>query len=80
MIQGLKCSAPGHDDIAGGALSLCLPLVTSSLVHILYLSLSQSVFLDELKIANVEPLYKADGMCLNNYRPVLLSLPHVRGF
>ena len=73
MIQGLKNSAPGHDDITADALRLCLPSITSPLVYILNLSLSQGGFPDELKIANVIPLYKADDrMCFNNYRPVPL--------
>ena len=73
MIQGLKNSAPGHDDITADALRLCLPSITSPLVYILNLSLTQGVFPDELKIANVIPLYKADDrMCFNNYRPVSL--------
>ena len=73
MIKGLKNSAPGHDDITADALRLCLPSITSPLVYILNLSLSQGVFPDELKIANVIPLYKADDrMCFNNYRPVSL--------
>ena len=73
MIQGLKNSAPGHDDITADALRLCLPSITSPLVYILNLSLSQGVFPDELKIANVIPLYKADDrICFNNYRPVSL--------
>ena len=73
MIQGLKNSAPSHDDITADALRLCLPSITSPLVYILNLSLSQGDFPDELKIANVIPLYKADDrMCFNNYRPVSL--------
>ena len=38
MIQGLKNSAPGHDDITADALRLCLPSITSPLVYILNLS------------------------------------------
>ena len=68
MTQGLKKSAPVHDDIATEALTLRLPSITYPLVYILNLSLSQGVFPDELKIANVIPLYKADDrMCFNNY-------------
>ena len=73
MIQGLKTSAPGHDDITAEALRLCLPGITSTLVYILNLSLSRGVSPDELKIANVIPLYKADDRtCFNNYRLVSL--------
>ena len=37
------------------------------------LSFEQGVFLDELKIAVITPLYKAkDPMFFNNYRPISL--------
>ena len=71
MIYELKNSAPGPDIITAEALRLCLSSITSPLVYILNLSLSEGVFPEELKIANVIPLYKADDhMCFNNYRPV----------
>ena len=73
MIQGLKNSALDHDDIAAEALRLCSPSITSPLVYILNLYLLQGIFPDELKIANVIPLYKVDDrMSFNNYRPVSL--------
>ena len=42
-------------------------------MYILNLSLSEGLFPDELKIANVVPIYKADdSIQFNNYRPVSL--------
>ena len=47
--------------------------INSPLVHICNLSLQQGLFPDELKIANVQPLFKACDPCVfNNYRPVPL--------
>ena len=41
--------------------------------HVCNLSLSEGIFHDELKVANVIPLYKADDVfAFNNYRPVSL--------
>ena len=41
------------------------------LVNIINLSMEEGVFLDELKIANVIPLYKSnDPMIFSHYRPV----------
>ena len=63
-----KC-APGYDEINIGILNLCLPCI-------LNLSLLHGVFPNELKIADVLPLFKSDDpMKFNNYRPVsLLSI------
>ena len=45
--------------------------IVAPLTNICNLSLSEGVFPDQLKIANVVPLYIAeDSMMFNNYRPV----------
>ena len=52
-----------------------LSLLIHSYIYICNLSLAQGVFPNDLKIANVLPLYKADDplpRCFNNYRPVSL--------
>ena len=73
IISNLKNSAPGHNEITAGTLKGVLAAINDSLVYILNLSLSQGLFPDELKIANVVPIYKADdSMQFNNYRPVSL--------
>ena len=71
MVNNFKNSAPGYDEITASILKFSLPVIRSPLTHILNLSLLEGVFPNELKIANVLPLYKADDDILfNNYRPV----------
>ena len=54
-------------------LLLSLSSIKTPLTHILNLSLSEGVFPEELKKANVIPLFKADDpMLFNIYRPVSL--------
>ena len=48
-----------------------LPLICPLLTHICNLSLSEGIFPDELKLANVIPIFKSgDHETFNNYRPV----------
>ena len=52
---------------------MSLPFIYTPLTYISNLSLQEGVFPDELKIANVIPLFKSDDPELfNNYRPVSL--------
>ena len=76
IISSLKKCAPGYDEFNKDSLMLSFPYVKNLLIHLLNISLSQGIFPDELKIANVLPLFKADdSMKFNNYRPVsLLSI------
>ena len=71
IINYLKPSSPGYDEISADILRLILPSMCKPLVYILNLSLTQGIFPTELKVANVIPLYKTDDpMLFNNYRPV----------
>ena len=73
IMKDMKNSAPGHDGITLNVLKLSLSSIKTPLTHILNISLSEGVFPEELKIANVIPLFKADDpMLFNNYRPVSL--------
>ena len=76
ILKTLRKCAPGYDEINIDILNLCLPCIKHSLLFILNLSLLHGVFPNELKIANVLPLFKSDDpMKFNNYRPVsLLSI------
>ena len=76
ILASLKQCSPGYDGFNKDILFLSLPNIGILLLYLLNLSLSQGVFPDELKIANVIPLFKADDpMRFNNYRPVsLLSI------
>ena len=71
IIEGLKDSSGGWDDLNLHSLKLAWPAVASTMTHILNLSLSQGVFPSELKIARVVPIFKADDPeKFSNYRPV----------
>ena len=73
IIKSLKDSATGCDDIGASTLRLSLDSISNVLTDICNLSLLEGVFPDELKVANVIPLYKSDDpMLVNNYRPVSL--------
>ena len=73
LIMSLKSSAPGYDDIRSSILKMSLPFICTPLTYISNLSLQEGVFPDELKIANVIPLFKSDDPELfNNYRPMSL--------
>ena len=80
LVTSLKSAAPGYDNLRSSILKLSLPFICTPLTHISNLSLQEGVFPDELKIANVIPLFKSDDPELfNNYRPVsvLCSLSKV---
>ena len=69
----LRRCAPGYDELTTDIISLSLPCINNPLLHIMNQSLLQGVFPNELKVANVIPLYKADDpMKFNNYRSVSL--------
>ena len=73
IVLSLKKSAPGNDDMIADILKIYVDIVKSPVAYICNLSIVQGVFPEELKTANVLPLYKADDpMLFNNYRPVSL--------
>ena len=73
LIAGLKNTATGYDYISAALLSLSLEYIADPLVHICNSSMIEGVFPEQLKIACVLPLYKAeDPMYFNHYRPVSL--------
>ena len=72
-IKSLKDTATGYNDINAMSLKLTNQFICQPLTHLCNLSLTQGVFPEQLKIANVIPLYKTDDpMLFNNYRPVSL--------
>ena len=72
-IKSLKDTATGYDKINAMSIKLVNQFITQPLTHLCNLSLTQGVFPEQLKIANVIPLYKTDDpMLFNNYRPVSL--------
>ena len=73
IIKELKNGAPGCDDITAFVLKDTRQSMNSPLCYLCNLSSSVGVFPQELKLANVLPLFKSgDPMLFNNYRPVSL--------
>ena len=73
MLLDLKNTACGWDEMSASFLRLSSQFITQPLVFICNQSLTEDVFPEQLKLANVMPLYKADDpMLFNHYRPVSL--------
>ena len=73
IMNSLKDSSPGHDEIKIGPILSVFSSIAEPLIYVYNLSLNQGIFPDILKTANVIPLYKKDDpMFFNNYRPVSL--------
>ena len=73
ILLSLKISATGWDEIPVKLLKLSNCYIVQPLTFISNLSLSQGMFPDKMKLANVIPLYKSDDpMYFNHYRPVAL--------
>ena len=71
LIKSLKDTIVGFDDLNAMCIKISSQFLVKPLTHICNLSLSQGIFPEQLKIANVIPLYKSDdSMLFNNYRPV----------
>ena len=71
IVRTLKDSATGHDDISSQFLKLAFNFNVVPLKHIYNMSLTECVFLDIVKVANVILLYKSeDPMYFKHYRPV----------
>ena len=60
IIRALKDSAKGHNDISSPFLKLALNSIVDPLTHICNMSLTEGVFPDTLKVANVIPLIKSE--------------------
>ncbi len=70
VVNKLKSTAPGHDELKSSLLKKCLPYISKPLLHIFNLSIRTGVFPDQLQWAKVIPLFKADDPSLfSNYRP-----------
>jgi exonuclease III len=71
IIKNLKDSSPGYDDIQVKIIKLTQDYYVAILAHLINMSLTQGLFPNELKIARVIPIYKAnDPLLVNNYRPI----------
>ena len=73
IINDLKNTATGYDDISAIILKLAVEYVVNPLGYICNLSFTEGIFPDQLKAANVIQLYISDDpMQFNHYRPVSL--------
>ena len=73
IIDKLKEGASGRDGMLSKNIKLMKDSFSYPLANMVNLSFEQGVFLDDLKIAVLTPLYKAeDPMFFNNYRPISL--------
>ena len=71
LIKSLKDTTAGFDDLNSMCLKISSRFLLKPLTHICNLSISQGIFPEQLKIANVIHLYKSDdSTSFNNYRPV----------
>ena len=66
-------NSSGHDNISTKIVKASIVNIINPLTHIINLSLNSGIFPDELKIANVIPVYKSsEADKLQNYRPISL--------
>ena len=71
IINNLKQSNPGWDDISSSIVKHTCHYFIEPLMHVSNLSITQGVFPHEIKVAKVIPLFKSNyPMVFSNYRPV----------
>ena len=71
IINGMKISTPGHDELLAKVINHVTDPLSSPLTYMINLSFDEGIFPSELKIAKIIPLYKNDNpKQFNNYRPV----------
>ena len=63
--------SPVYDDISFNVVKKCFSSLCEPLKYLFNLSIEKGIFPDDLKIAKVTPIYKADDKSdLSNYRPI----------
>ena len=73
IIKSLKSVAPGSDGITVQIFKTIHQSINGPVCYLCNRSLTEGVFPDELKFANVLPLFKSgDPLLFNNFRPVSL--------
>ena len=71
IISRFKDSAAGWDDMKPSVIKLIKDVIKGPLTHVCNVSLTTGVFPEELKLANVVPIYKSgETSVFSNYRPV----------
>ena len=70
-IKILKNTSAGHDEVPAHILKQNVQLFIKPLTHLVNSSIKNGIFPDELKIAKVVPIFKAnDKQNIENYRPI----------
>ena len=70
-IKILKNTSAGHDEVPPHILKQNVQLFIKPLTHLVNSSIKNDIFPDELKIAKVVPIFKAnDKQNIENYRPI----------
>jgi len=70
-VSRLNNSSPGYDGIKAELIKKSLDIILVPLLHVVNVSFSTGVFPDELKMANVTPIFKSnDPLVVGNYRPI----------
>ena len=63
--------SPGHDDVSFNVIKKCFSELCEPLKDIFNLSTVKGIFPDDLKIAKVTPIYKADKSSnISNFRAI----------
>ena len=81
FIKSLKNGAPGSDGITVQIFKTIHQSINGPVCYLCNRSLTEGVFPDELKLANVLPLFKSgDPLLFNNFRPVSMLCVLSKGF
>ena len=71
IIGHLKDDSPGKDGVTSKSLKCITDHIALPLSRLANISFSEGIFPNELKIAQVSPIYKAkDAMLFSNHRPI----------
>ena len=63
----------GDDEVSFNIIKKCFGVLCEPLIYLFQLSLEKGVFIDDLKVAEVTPIYKVgNNSDISNYRPISL--------
>ena len=63
--------SPGHDGVSFNVIKKCFGELCEPLKYLFNLSIVKGIFPDDLKLAKVTPIYKADNSSkISNHRPI----------
>ena len=71
VISSLNYSSAGYDDMPASIMKKCIDEYITPLTYLIYYSIRQGIFPEELKIAKIIPILKSGNeQCTNKYRPI----------